>query len=734
MSDRSVFSALSFFVVIVVGLSFYPGNAALAVEQEHGNPGQFIDNIRKGISGLSRYFWSPKAQMPSESAEPPAKSDKTIAPVTKVPATDTKKATKAKPAMATRAAIVKKSADKPGQMIKPDNQMARVPASPKTMFESKTAVDHKNKLAAPKKASGSPLKAHAQPNSHLPAIAKAQKKNVRQPATGKFSSLVTPRTILKNETAFVKPAKPASPLAPADRKAKDKKPIGLAKQKAAIKPAATSVPSNISSKGVSVQPKTPSVKKAPVALIAAATTKKSRQQLVPNDKGTYIWVPNIGSKLSQRFGLTGIPAKGLHATGDLNRKDGRWAFAPKKRGMLPSIYGLSAEIHAAGDAGVWVGGGRNWVYVFDKNRSYGSIVGGTKAKKKTASKPVKPVASLKSGTLKSGAAVTQKPAIANNADKSTKNSKLAKPSKAQIKKATQKAARPQKGIEIKKAGKKFAQAPRQQTVTKPMTKRAGQAKAGPKKARNGKWSRVNNRWVFVPQSQPGQLGASNMRGLAEQVAKAPVTGGWVQRQNRWVYVAPQQGKTNPALNGAKRVAEGARLDRKMPATAKAANKNLGTARQTTENKAAKKPLASVLPAKSGIAVTKKPIAKMTPKASAATGLAEGPDAGEPQATKNQKIWVRKNNKWVYVFATPAAKVQQAPKANKAQGAPIVRRNSVPQNASGQGLETRAGQRPSGKFMFFVPGRIPGTGNWFIAPLQMLKKAKKIKHPAFAGGR
>ena len=48
MSDRSIFSALSF-VVVVAGLSLYPGNAALALEQEHGNPGQFIDNIRKGI-------------------------------------------------------------------------------------------------------------------------------------------------------------------------------------------------------------------------------------------------------------------------------------------------------------------------------------------------------------------------------------------------------------------------------------------------------------------------------------------------------------------------------------------------------------------------------------------------------------------------------------------------------------------------------------------------------------
>ncbi len=721
MSDRSVFTALSFFVVIVVGLSFYPGNAALAAEQDNGNPGQFIDNIRKGISGLSRYFWSPKAQMQGESAKQPAMGDKTIAPVTKLPEADTKKAAKAKDV-------------KPGQVIKPDNKMARIPVSPKTGFESKTVVDHKNKLAAPKKAgvvvlktqskakpalkvvkptkqaSGSPLKAHTQPSPQSPAIAKAQKKSARRPATEKFSSLVTPRPILKNEPASVKPAKPASPLTSAGRKAKDHKPVGLAKQKTAQKQmtkksAAINAPSNVSSRAISVQPKTPLVKKAPAALIVAATTKPSKQQLVANDKGTYIWVPNNGSELSQRFGLTGIPAKQLYAKGDLNRKDGRWAFAPKKRGILPSIYGLSAEIQAAGDAGVWVGGGANWVYVFDKNRNYGSIVGGGKAKKKAASKSGKAVASLKSGSLKPGLAAAQKPAIANNADK---------PAKAQINKAAKKPAKSQNGIEIKKAGKKLAQAPRQQAVIKPLTKRVGQAKAGPKLARNGKWSRVNNRWVFVPQSQPGRMNGAIMKGLAEQVAKAPVTGGWVQRQNRWVYVAPQQGKSGSAANGPTRVQKGIVRNSTITATPKAKNKDLGKA-----------------PNSAKIKTVHKPIAKMTPKSGAATGLAEGPDASERKTTKNQKIWVRKNNKWVYVFATPAAKTQQAMQAKRGR---LASSNSAQRNASGQSQGMQAGKKPLGEFMFFVPGRTPGKGSWFVAPLQMLEKAKKIKRPLFTGGQ
>ncbi|MCP4932847.1 MAG: hypothetical protein GY927_01275 [bacterium] len=678
MFDRSVFSALSLFLV-VAGLSLNPGNAALAVEQDHGNPGQFIDNIRKGISGLSKYFWSPKAQIPGESTAQPAKGDKVLAPVIKPQQADEKKATKvhdAKPAISAPAAIVKKPVSKPAQMIQPDNKMARVPASPKTTFESKAATDHKKRMAVTKKAgsvvtkttptakpvlkvakpalavkpalkvksaqkaSRSSSKALAQSSSQSPAIVSMQNKIAKQSLTRKTTSLVTPRAILKNKPAPVTPAKRVSPMAIAGNTAKDKKSFGAMKQKTAQKPfvkksAAVSVPSN----SASVQTKMPSIKKTVVATVVAANTKTPKQQLVPNDKGTYIWVPNIGSQLSQRFGLTGIPAKELHANGDLNRTDGRWAFAPKKNGMLPSIYGLSAEIHAAGETGVWVGGGYNWVYVFDKKRSYGSIVGGTRAKEKVAAKLAKPVESLKSGAFKSGFAGVQKPAIANKADKSAKTKKIAKPIDAQINKTTKKAARPQKGIEVKKATKKLTQAPRQHTVIKPLGKSAGRAKAGSKAVSNGKWSRVNNRWVFVPHSQPGRMAGANM----------------------------------------------------------------------------------------------------VPKTSAATGLAEGPDASEVKTTKNQKIWVRKNNKWVYVFAFPAAKTQQMQQAKREQGTLIARRNSAQQNTIGQNatkqrLVTRAGKKPLGEFMFFVPGQTPGTGSWFIAPLQMLEKAKKIKLPSFAGNR
>ncbi len=277
-------------------------------------------------------------------------------------------------------------------------------------------------------------------------------------------------------------------------------------------------------------------------------------------------------------------------------------------------------------------------------------------------------------------------------------------------------------------GKKLAQASSQQAVTKPLSKRVGQVKTGPKLARNGKWSRVNNRWVFVPQSPPGQMKGAIMKGLAEQVAKAPVTGGWVQRQNRWVYVAPQQGKAGSATNGSKRVQKGIVRNSTINATPKVKNKDLGKAPNSAKTKAVQKPLVRGQSTKPGIALVRKPIAKMTPKSGTATGLAEGPDAGERKTIKNQKIWVRKNNKWVYVFATPAAKTQQAKRGRLASS------NSVQRNTSGQGQGTQAGKKPLGEFMFFVPGRTPGTGNWFVAPLQMLEKAKKIKRPFFAGGQ
>ena len=734
MSDRSAFSALSF-IIVVVGLTFYPGSAALALEEDHGNPGKFIENIRKGLSGLSKYFWSPKEQLPADGKEQQARGDKALAPVSKIPGVETSaispkaaaktipKVVGAKPVIPSPAKASIKAPTK--QKTISAKKPAGVQTIPKTAFESKTVVDRKKKMATPKttpvqknvtakvskpvspvapvakikpaqKTTRPSLKALSQPASQSKAIAQAQKNNAKQQAREKISSLVTPRPIQKKKSQALDTSK----TAPAGKAVKDKKPVVSMKPKSFQKPRANK------SAAATMQSMKKAIKTAPMAVMAATSPKAPKQKLVNNDKGTYIWVPNIGSQLSQRFGLTGIPAKGLAANGDLNRADGRWAFAPNKRGQLPSIYGLSGEIHAAGDAGVWVGRGRNWVYVFDKGRNYGSIVGGIKASKKAAAKPAKPVASVKPNALNA-----QKSGKAHNAKKPQS------PNKAELKKA----AKPQKGIEIKKAAKQVPSSSKNPTAAKPASKTVAKAIPGPKTARNGKWSRVNNRWVYVPQAQPGQLKPSNMTGLAEQVAKAPVTGGWVQRNNRWVYVAPRQAKAQAKARAGGRGANGSiKLQ-----------KGIAPKAIVVPNKVAKKiepaPMKKARSKKSGIIVAQKPVAKKATSTGAKTGLAEGPDAAQIPVTKNQKIWVRKNNRWVYVFATPAAvaiaKAQQAPKV---KGSHMVQNNRGPQNAQKQGNVSPTSKKPLGEFMFFVPGRTPGTGSWFIAPLQLLEQARKIK--------
>ena len=52
-------------VLVLISLA---GSPALAADADHGNPGQFVDNIRKGLSGISKYFWSPKVLNPETQA------------------------------------------------------------------------------------------------------------------------------------------------------------------------------------------------------------------------------------------------------------------------------------------------------------------------------------------------------------------------------------------------------------------------------------------------------------------------------------------------------------------------------------------------------------------------------------------------------------------------------------------------------------------------------------------
>ncbi len=749
MSDRSVVSALSF-VVVVAGLTFHQASAAYAVDEDHGNPGQFIDNIRKGLSGLSKYFWSPKAPAPGEIKTPKASGEETVVPVAKAPNADAPMAPlkqAAKPAMTNPTPVEKKQVRKPAQVIKPDHKAARIQASPETTFESKAVIDGKKKMTDTKMQRTAATKPEL---SAQPAV-KVAKPVPGTPKSGaRVASAPRDEPAQKAQGSLLNvPANPASAVAPTGQTGSNSKAVGQKNAKVAPepetgkltigKPAATSTKANASS-----------LEKTTVMAMDTVRAKSPEQQLVANDKGTYIWVPNIGSQLSQRFGLTGIPAKSLQAMGNLNRTDGRWVFAPKKTGQLPGVYGLSAEIHAAGDAGVWVGGGRNWVYVFDKDRSYGSIVGGSKARKTAASKlanSVKPVASLKAGATE-----VPKSTASKKADKSAKTLKNDKPEKTVKAAKNDKAGqtvktmktvksgpaklnttvKPPKGIEVQKPVQKIAQAAPKQNTKKPLNKSAVQANAGVNAARNGKWSRVNDRWVFVPQSRPGETASGTMKGLAEQVAKAPVTGGWVQRNGRWVYVAPRPKKSASPITGvtgSRKTSTDKAANDAQAAPAKAPNKGQEKPRKKAEPKADGK-----IP---GIALVEKPRAKQAPQTGRQSGLAEGPEASQPQITKTQKIWVRKNNRWVYMYATPAnsglatAKPGQ-PLAGK--GPRMAVRDSARQSAAKQNAGTRAGKKPDGEFMFFVPGNIPGTGSWFVAPLPLLDQAKKIKSPAYGAGR
>ena len=81
MSDRSLVKYMGLLVLGSI-LLVSSGRTAQAADGEHGNPGQFIENIRKGLSGISKYFWSPKSNAQDEQSkvDPLVKKDAGIAP------------------------------------------------------------------------------------------------------------------------------------------------------------------------------------------------------------------------------------------------------------------------------------------------------------------------------------------------------------------------------------------------------------------------------------------------------------------------------------------------------------------------------------------------------------------------------------------------------------------------------------------------------------------------------
>ena len=756
MSDRSVSAALSCFV-IVAGLAFYPGNTAQAAEPEHGNPGQFMDNIREGLSGLSRYFWSPKTEIPVTSKKRDLSPDKkVVVPASKAPKDNNKTANtrrEIKPAIINSA----KDAVKPG--VPEAKKAASVPISTKKSFESKAVVDRKKQMVNPpkgtaiaakpasrvkpvlkvnpaQKAAPLALKAHVQPQSQSRAIASVKKevkkeakmKTGKSAVSGKLSALTTAKPPLQKDIAPKKSIKSATAVAPVAKSTNSKKPALLVKKEVVQKPAEKK-----QANAVDATAKKNLVRKASKLAAMTVTSKPAAQKLVRNDKGTYIWFPKLGSQLSQRFGTKGIVAKNLAANGDLNRTDGRWIFVPRKRGPAINISRLSNRIHTAQNGGVWVGGGRSWVYVFDSKRTYGSIVGGKKANKVTGSKSAKAVASVKpDANLKSDDSKSQKSAPVQKTDKPRPIQKSEKAKKSQIKKS----AKALNGVKVQKTVKQAAKNIPNAVLKMPKNKRQPVVErkvAGTKTARSGKWSKSNNRWVYVPNRQPGQAGVPNIQGFAAQVAKAPVTGGWVQRNNRWIYVAPQKAARGKAS---------------APSTAKGAGPVKSGVTIVQKKSVVEKPKskgAKLTGSKAMGSSTQKPRVNQAFKTPAKTGLAEGPDAAAVPVTKNQKTWVRKNNGWVYATVKPApstAPVVKSPASPLTKHAPIGKevpvvkstRMARQNNIQKRGAKMQTGQKPAGEFMFFVPGRTPGSGSWFAAPLQLLEKARKLNSPAYGGGR
>lgn len=804
MFDRSTRARLGFLVVTLFFMSF-SGNAVKAADEEHGNPGQFVENIRKGLSGISKFFWSPKEQaLAAQKTEKPVEeksqdvSAKPNKPVTANKADETNKSKSArksdttpkKPVEAAKVSkpVVAKTATKEPQSkvtakqaVKQQQQPALVvvsgpKSSPKTEASAKSETLNKAKATEKAEQPSSPValaaskalarktkksnettklkkdlnaalarnktvKVEKQASAASPAktpkatITKpapagsadhkdkvTNSKKVKQPTGAKTSEAI----VSKKETpsATVAASNKASlkdkAVVPAEKKAASQKPvvkkqasIGSAQKLQDKKPAKTSKDKANNKKMTSRGSTT-----APVV----SSTKTVQKQVVNNSNtGTYIWLPNIGSKLGSQFGSTGILADKLAANNDLNRIDGRWVFVPYRSGTLPSLYGMSDSIRAAGSAGVWVGSGQKWVYVFDKKRTYRSFF------EDVASAKTKSSASPKSdkGTN------TKKAVIAPKKTPETVG-KPVKTAKGEVSKQAPVAVEKSASTDGKGKATPKIQAradAMKNTNTEAKTPSGGKITT----AKSGNWSKVNSRWVYVPDSPNAKSNTRSMPGLAEQVSKAPATGGWVQRNNRWVYIAPKNksaGIGSPAGNPAGAPKGAAPKSVKGEVAAKVKTKEASKTPGITvvpKDKVQTKPVKQAQAAK---APSVKP--KLAPAKKAAAA-----HSGPTKKTDNQRVWVREKNSWVYTKGKAARPLGQAGK----KGAPVSRGLTAMSQPANPQARKNIGVRPTGKaakpareFFFFVPGRIPGTGSWFAAPVDMMKKARKLQNPGRSNRR
>ncbi len=846
LSDRSGLVRLGV-LVVAFSLMTGPGNRAVASEEDHGNPGRFIENIRKGLSGLSKYFWSPFGEPETEKATAGAavpdrtETGKTsAAPAGEVkPATDTTKrlpdtaiVAKETPKTAREKSTASKSAPSSSRVAvaaskegepeaKPNRTAPKAGQVPKESLKKEPTKEQqkpsgqnglskeepvKKELARERKPSSpdrveKALQAALARNNSAPASPSKTEKKVtdrladgadRKDASkaakpdalskaGKTAASgqkpVRRETIVKKETARAgTPKLENSTIArgtargtagagdkntgtQADRK-KDAGPVASAAGQTETGGDKTALRTDLRDKAREKNNRAGSQKpagrkfasKGETATPAVSARKEGRKEAANDRKGTYIWVPGRGSPLIARFGLTGIPADRLAERGDLERTDGRWVFAPYRPGVVPGLYGLGDSVRAAEDGGVWVGSGRNWVYVFDRKRTYSSFF----ETQKQAVKKVTDKTKVRAGTRSGGKAAAKesnkkadkeqednkssdRTAISTTAEKPDEGSETAKAESGEGQSDTSKAgaskATDNRNVADKKDVK--AQVTRSATDKTGKTGRrdrrsvsvsaSGEARNKGTKARDtaraatrsGNWTHVNGRWVYVPEEQNRSRKTPVPKEMEQQVATAPVTGGWVQRNGLWVYVAPQNKKAGSPARPVKKAtgSQGTTGSGPVGVTpGKLSDKTrTSQARPLAQNdRSAQKPLSGV---------------KL---------VAEAPQKGQPDKAKmtakapgDQRVWVRENNRWVYVrkkaqSATGQVKAQERKPALSQRGG-LTGAATQPLSRQTGAVGAQAGQAvPSQReFYFFVPGQAPGTGNWYAAPVELMKKARRL---------
>ena len=266
---------------------------------------------------------------------------------------------------------------------------------------------------------------------------------------------------------------------------------------------------------------------------------------------------------------------------------------------------------------MWVGSGQNWIYVFDRKRTYGSFFAKTNSTKEKSAAKTK--TSTKKKSANSGVDKTQP------VDKKTAKKLASASPSGQIKAG------------VKTTGKAMAKAKKSAGLLRAIPS-AGKTKT----AKSGNWSKVNGRWVYVPDTAAGR-GVPPVGAMANQVSKAPATGGWVQRNNRWVYVAPQNGNAGPQLRkGSERRALG---NASKPASAKKPIVSQGEKGKVAT--IVKKPASGIVVVQKS--TDQKNAAKPATAGKAKSGLAEGPDevVGNKMPSGKRRVWRRKENRWVY---------------------------------------------------------------------------------------